>query len=86
MGESIKQGGVGSSSDGGVNNSEGDHTIVIDEDLEADREARISFPQDGGDHVGPADVDKIAFGVEGRCVPGGVESTCGTGEGRRTLG
>ena len=44
MGKSIKEGGVGSSRDGGVDNSEGDRTIVIDKDFEADREARISFP------------------------------------------
>ena len=44
MGKSIKKGGVGSSREGGVNNSEGDRTIVVDKDLEADMEARIGFP------------------------------------------
>ena len=86
MGKSIKKGGVGSSRDGGVDNSEGDRAIVVDEDFETDREARISFPQDGGGQVGPADADEVTFGMGGRHVPGGVESPCGTGEGRRTLG
>ena len=57
MGESIKKGGVGSSRDGGVDNSEGDRTTVVDKDFEADREAKISFPQDGGGQIGPADAD-----------------------------
>ena len=86
MGESIKRGGVGSSRDGGVDNSDGDRTIVIDKNFEADREAGISFSQDGGGQVGPADADKIMFGIGGRYVPGGVESPCGTGERRGTLG
>ena len=86
VGESIKKGRVGSSRDGGVDNSEGDSTIIIDKDFEADREAGISFPQEGGGQIGPADVDKIAFGMGGRYVPAGVESPCGTGERRRTLG
>ena len=58
---------------------------MVDEDFEADREARLSFPQDGGSQVRPADADKIAFGVGGTCVPRGVESPCGTGDGRRPL-
>ena len=41
---SIKKGGVGSSRDGGVDNSEGERTIVVDKNFEADREAGISFP------------------------------------------
>ena len=86
VGESIRKRGVGSSWDGGVNNREVDRTIVVDKDFEADREARISFPQDGGGQVGLADAEKIAFGMAGRYVPGGVESPCGTGERRRTLG
>ena len=44
VGESIKKEGVGSSRDGGVDNGEGDCTIVVDKDFEADREAGISFP------------------------------------------
>ena len=44
VGKSIKKGGVGGSRDGGVDNSEGDHTIVVDKNFEADREAGISFP------------------------------------------
>ena len=48
VGESIKKGRVGSSGNGGVNNSERDRTIVIDKDFEADRKARIDIPQDGG--------------------------------------
>ena len=86
MGESIKEGGVGGSRDCGVDNSEGDRTIVIDKNFEADGEAGISFPQDGGGQVRPSDADKIAFRVGGRYVPGGVESPYGTGEGSRTLG
>ena len=86
MGKSIKEGGVGSGRDGGVNNSEGDRTIVFDKDFETDREAGISFPQDGGGQVGPADDDKIAFVMGGKYVHRGEESPCGTGEGRRTLG
>ena len=86
MGKSVKEGGVGSSRYGGVDNSEGDRTIVVNKDFETDREARISFPQDGGGQVGPADADKIAFLMGSRYVPGGVESPSGTGEGRRTLG
>ena len=86
MSESIEQWGVGGSGDGGVDNSEGYRTIVIDKNFEADREARVSFPQDGGAQVGPSDADKITFRVGGRYVPGGVESPCSTGEGRRTLG
>ena len=86
MGKSIKEGGVGSGGDGGVNNGEGNCTIVVDKDFEADREARVSFPQNGGSQVGPADTDKIAFGMGGRRVPEGVESPCGTSERRRTLG
>ena len=86
MGKSIEKGGVGSSRDGGVDNSEGDRTIIVNKDFEADREAGISFPKDGGGQIGPADADKIAFGMGGRYVPGGVESPCGTSEGRRTLG
>ena len=85
VGKSIKEGGVGRSRDGGVNNSEGDRAIVIDKDFEANMEARISFPQDGGGQVRPADADEIAFGMGGRKVPRGVESPCGTGERRRTL-
>ena len=69
----------------GVDNSEGDRTIVVDKDFEADREARVSFPQDGGGQVGPPDADEITFWMGGRHVPGGVESPCGTAEGRRTL-
>ena len=84
--KSIKEGGVESSGDGGINNGEGDRTIVIDKDFEADREARVSFPQNGGSQVRPADEDGIAFGVGARDVPGGIESPSGTGEGRRTLG
>ena len=30
--------------------------------------------------------DNVAFGMGDRYVPGGVESPCGTGEKRRTLG
>ena len=86
VGESIEEGGVGGSRDGGVDNSEGDRTMFIDKSFEADGEAGISFPQDGGGQVGPTDTDKVAFGMGGRYVPGGVESPCGTGEGRRTLG
>ena len=85
VGESIKNGGVESSGDGGVDNSEGDRTIVVDKDFEADREAGITFPQDGGSQIGPADADKIAFGMGGRYVPGGRESPGGTGERCRTL-
>ena len=44
VGKSIKKGGVGSSRDGGVDNSEGDRTIVVDKDFKADGEAGISFP------------------------------------------
>ena len=86
VGESIKKGGVGSSRDGGDDNSEGDRTIVIDKDFEGDRKAGIIFSKDGGGQVRPADADKITFGMGGRYVPGGVESPCGTGERRRTLG
>ena len=86
VGKSIKEGEVGSCRDGGVNNSEGDRTIVVDTDFETDREAGISFPQDGGGQVGPTDADKIALVTGGRYVHGGEESPCGTGEGRRTLG
>ena len=39
VGECIKKGGVGGSRDGGVDNSEGDRTIVIDQDFGAVREA-----------------------------------------------
>ena len=85
-GKSIKEGGVGSSRDGVVNNSVGDHTIVVDKDLEAEREARISFTQDGGGQVRPADAAKITFGMGSRYVPGGLESPCSTREGSRTLG
>ena len=66
VGESIKEGGVGSRRDRGVDNSEGDRTIVVNKDFEADREARVSFPQDGGGQVGPADADKIAFWMGSR--------------------
>ena len=86
VGKSIKKGGVGSSRDGGVDNSEGDRTSVVEKDFEADREAGISFPQNGGGQIAPADADKIAFGTGGRYVPGRVESPCGTGVRRRTLG
>ena len=48
MGESIKTGGVGSGGDRGVDNGEGDRIVVIDKNFKADREARISFPIDGG--------------------------------------
>ena len=44
VGKSIEEGGVGSSRDGGVNNSEGDCTIVVDKEFETDREAGISLP------------------------------------------
>ena len=44
VGKSIKKGGVGSSRDGGVDNSERFRTIVVDKNFEADREAGISFP------------------------------------------
>ena len=44
MGKSMEKEGVGSSRDGGVDNSEGDRTIVVDKDFEADREAGIGFP------------------------------------------
>ena len=86
MGRSIQKGGVRGSRGGGVDNREGDRTIVVDKDFEADREARISFPKNGGGQVGPVDADEIAFGMGGRYVSGGVESPCGTGEGRKTLG
>ena len=86
VGESIKKGGVGSSRPGVVDNSEGDGTIVVDKDFEADREAGISFPQDEGGQIGPADADRITFGMGGRNVPGSVESPCGNGEGRGTVG
>ena len=86
MGESIKEGGVGSSRDGGVNNGEGDGTIIVDKDFEADGEARVSSLQNGVGQVWPADADKIAFRVGGRAVPRGIESPRGTSEGRSTLG
>ena len=88
VGKSIKKVGVGSSRDGGVDDSERDCAIVVDKDFEAYREARISFPQDGGGQVGLADADEIRFGtrIGGRYVPGGIESLCGTGEARRALG
>ena len=85
VGKSIKEGGVGSSRAGGVDNCEGDRTIVIDKDFEADREARISFPEDIDGQVGHADADKVAFGMGGRYVPGGVESPCGTGDRRSPI-
>ena len=86
VGKLIKEGGVGGSRDGGVNKCEGDRPIVVNKIFEADREARVSFPQDGGSQVGPTDADRIMFRVGGRHVPGGVESHCGTSEGRRALG
>ena len=86
MGKSIEKGGVGGSREGGVNNSEGDRAIVVDKDFKADREAGVSFPQDRGGQIRPADADKVAFGMGGRYVPGGVESPCGTSERRKTLG
>ena len=86
VGKGLKEGRVGSSRDRGVDNGEGDRTIVVDKDFEADREARVGFPQNRGGQVGPADADKIAFGVGVRQVPGGIESPGGTSEGRRPLG
>ena len=86
MGKSLREGGVRSSKDGGVDNGAGDRTIVVDKDFEADREARVGFPQNGGGQVRLEDTDKIAFGVGGRQVPRGIESPGGTGEGRRPLG
>ena len=44
VGKGIEKGGVGSSRDGGVDSSEGDCTIVVDKDFEADMEAGIGFP------------------------------------------
>ena len=84
--KSIKVGVVGSSRDGSVDNGEGDLTIVVDKDFEADREAGVSFSQKGGSQVGRAEADNIALVVGGRHVPGGIESPSGIGEGRRTLG
>ena len=46
VGKSIEKAGPGGSGNGGVDNSEGNRTIVIDEDFEAEREARVGFPQD----------------------------------------
>ena len=86
MDESIEEGGVGGSADGGVDNSEGYRTIVIDKHFKTIGEAGISIPQDGGGQVGLSDADKITFGVGGRYVPVGVESPCGSGERSRTLG
>ena len=86
VGKSINEGGVGSSRDGGVNDGEGDRTIVVNKDFEAEGEIRVSFPQNGGGQVGQVDADKITFRVDGRHVPGGVESSCSTHEGSGTLG
>ena len=86
MTKSIKEGGVGSRRDGGVNNCEGDRTLVVNKHFEADKEARVSCPPNGGGQVGPTDADKMAFGVGGRHVPEGVESPCNTSERRRTIG
>ena len=66
VGESIEEGGVGGSRDGGVDNSEGDRTMVIGKDFKTDWEAGMSFPQDGDGQVGPSDADKITFGMGGR--------------------
>ena len=42
VGESIKEEEVGGSRDGGVDNSEGDRTIVVDKYIKADREAKLA--------------------------------------------
>ena len=86
VGKGLGEGLVGGGGDGGVDNGEGDSTIVIDKAFEANSEAGVGFPQDGGGQVGPADTDKIAFRVGGRQIPGGIESPGGTGEWRRPLG
>ena len=86
MGKGLEEGPVGSGSDGGVDNGEGDRTMVVDKDFEADREARVGFSQKGGGQVGPPDTDKFAFGVGGRQAPWGIESPGGSGERRRPLG
>ena len=81
----IKQGGVGSSRNGDVNNGEGDRTIVVNKDFEADREARVSFTHNGDRQGVPTDADKITFGLGGKHVSEGVESPCSSGKGRRAL-
>ena len=41
--KSIKKRGIGSNRKGGVDNGEGNCTVIIGKDFEADGEARISF-------------------------------------------
>ena len=57
MGQCVKKRCVGGGWDEGVNDSEGDCTVVVDTNLAADREARVRFSQEGGGQVGPADTD-----------------------------
>ena len=83
--EGVKEGGVGGSGNGGVDNGEGDCTVGVDKNFKSNSKTRIGFPLDGGGQVGLADRDVVVFGVRGRRVPRGVESTCGTGKGGRTL-
>ena len=42
VGKSIKEGRVGGSRDGGIDNGEGDRTIVVDKNFEADSEAELT--------------------------------------------
>ena len=85
MGQCVKEMGVGGRWHGGVNDGEGDCTVVVDKDFKTNREARVSFSQARGSQVGPVDSDWIAFGMGSRTVPGGVEPPDGTGKGRTAL-
>ena len=40
-----------------MDDGEGDCTVVVDKYLEANREARVSFAEEAGGQVGPADPD-----------------------------
>lgn len=86
VGESIKERGIGSSRNRGVDNGEGNCTVVVGRDFEANREARISVPKNKGGQVEPADTDQIAIRVASRNCPEGIESPSCTGDGGRALG
>lgn len=74
-----------SSRNGGDNKSKGDRTIGVETDLEANREAGVSFFQKAGGLVAPTNADKIGFRLCGRHVSADIGSIWGTGERRRAL-
>ena len=86
QGESLEEGSVGGSRNSGVGKYKGDSPFVVDKGLEGDRKIGVSFAEDRGSEVWPADSDKGFIRVGGLNSAEGIEPSGHAGEGRRALG